>query len=330
MLQYCCYEALYPARALLLFPQGINTSPQPNNPAAAQQKANISGQKSGNAKPIPLETKGQATPNSANQNPKHTAPANEPDNVRVISVPEITVARDKPAFYVSLALAIVGIIGIVVAIATLIIVRRQTKATEKAAKASAESVAAINRQIEVMERQTIATEKAAEATAQSVVLATDTAKRQLRAYLCVSSAILRFYDSNLIGMEVHIRNSGQTPAYSVRQWVKMVVEKYPLANPVPDPPPELRMASAIIGPGDESIFKGNQQIATPAPNVVLGTLVRTVFVTGKVTYKDAFGEDRFTKYRLMYGGPEGGHPEPGKDGSAIGRLQPDTEGNEAN
>ena len=62
--------------------------------------------------------------------------------------------------------------------------------------------------------------------------------------------------------------------------------------------------------------------AVPAAAVsLLGTQHGTIYVYGEVRYRDIFGTERFTKYRLMYGGAEG---------ERSGKMKPCDEGNEAN
>jgi hypothetical protein len=60
----------------------------------------------------------------------------------------------------------------------------------------------------------------------------------------------------------------------------------------------------------------------------LGTMELTLYAYGKVTYRDAFGNQRYTRYRLMHGGGEQIHLRD-KNGIAVGLLKPDYEGNEA-
>jgi hypothetical protein len=80
-----------------------------------------------------------------------------------------------------------------------------------------------------------ATKKAANAAKDSAEAATatvrqmrDTAEKQLRAYVCVDSAVLRFPQPDVPEAQVHFRNCGQTPAYGVRGWIHTWFAEYPL------------------------------------------------------------------------------------------------------
>jgi hypothetical protein len=159
-------------------------------------------------------------------------------------------------------------------------------------------------------------------------LSRDTAQRQLRAYVCVHAVAIHFTDAETVDVRVDIKNSGQTPAYQVRQWIRVFIGTYPLAESLPEPPDDFDMSASVIGPdGFVSIARRPRP---PVDAVALGTPTKTVYAYGKVYYKDAFGESRTTGYRFYYGGnePPGAtrHPD---DGHFIGILRAHAEGNEA-
>lgn len=62
---------------------------------------------------------------------------------------------------------------------------------------------------------------------------------------------------------------------------------------------------------------------------IIGTPKFTLYVYGEIRYKDAFGKERFTRYRLIHGGTEGVRMVRDKDGTENWMLKPDAEGNEA-
>jgi hypothetical protein len=162
-------------------------------------------------------------------------------------------------------------------------------------------------------------------------LAEDTAKRQLRAYICVNTAALELFSPNQPTPIVNFKNCGQTPAYDVRCWIHTWIAHYPLTETLPIPPEDFMMASNTLGPG------GTTHMVAPkkAPldqftTNMLGTATATYFVYGRVTYKDVFGRQWYTNYRLMYGGPReqiDNRKADGKD--QVWVLSPDVEGNEA-
>jgi hypothetical protein len=164
------------------------------------------------------------------------------------------------------------------------------------------------------------------------LLASDTAQRQLRAYICVSSALLKFLRPEVPEIQVHLKNSGQTPAYDVTGWIHMWIEEYPLKVLLPEPPEGFQRSREIIGPASIRTYIIAKKPPIPTESLpLLGTTRGTIYVYGEVRYKDAFGCERFTKYRLIYGGSEGVRKsKPDADGLATAFLKPDREGNESN
>jgi hypothetical protein len=202
--------------------------------------------------------------------------------------------------------------------------------TKRAAKAAATSVEAIDRQAVILERQTAATEKAAEATARSVELAADTAQRQLRAYVGVCAALLKFQYPKHPEAQVSIKNFGQTPAHDVRYWIHTWIAPFPLTDDLPEPDGDFQMSKSLLHPGMESTIVSGEKPPIPK-NItpLIGSEMYTVYVYGKITYRDVFGHERSTTYRLKYGGKEGEVRTTTVSGFECGRLQPDREGNEA-
>jgi len=82
------------------------------------------------------------------------------------------------------------------------------------------------------------------------------------------------------------------------------------------------MSSSLLGSGatHDMQIKHPQPIIKPSFVDEIGTPEGTIYVYGEICYKDVFGNEHFTKYRLMHGGPE--KPPPGV-------LSPCEEGNEA-
>jgi hypothetical protein len=155
----------------------------------------------------------------------------------------------------------------------------------------------------------------------------DTAVRQLRAYVGVDSAVLKFPQPGVPEAQVHFRNFGQTPAYDFRVWIHTWFAAYPLQESVPTAPNGLKMGINVLGPGRTSIMAAPKKPPLPPQNLaLLGTTQFTLYVYGEVRYRDIFGEERRTEYRLIYGGAEGVRQVPDKEEWFLG---PDTEGNKA-
>lgn len=149
----------------------------------------------------------------------------------------------------------------------------------------------------------------------------DASRAELRAYIGVESAQMRFPTPAAPVAEGVIKNFGQTPAHDVRQWVHLWIEAYPLTIDLPLPPPDFVMGQSVLAPGAHtSMFMPKEPPVRPEEIRELGTATGTIWVYGEVTYRDVFGERHRTRYRLFYGGSEG---------VRDGRLKPDQEGNDA-
>jgi len=142
----------------------------------------------------------------------------------------------------------------------------------------------------------------------------DTAERQLRAYVFVESAQVVNVIDGTGSPEAHvtIKNYGQTPAYELVNFSGFAIDEYPT-------PPTLNLTiddkkfgasgktAMALGPGCES-FSITPSQARPVPTEVRSEFIsgtRIAYVYGEVRYKDVFGTERRTEYRLMMGGPAG-------------------------
>jgi hypothetical protein len=161
-------------------------------------------------------------------------------------------------------------------------------------------------------------------------LMSDTAQRQLRAYVCISESLLKFTREDAVihlEAQLYLNNGGQTPAYDVCGWIQAVVREYPLIEALTPPSQELLKAVGIIPPHDKHIIVAKLSV----PGYVLQSLempYSALYVHGTVVYRDAFKNPRHLKYRLIYGGPSGTRRKRDSNGIEIGLLSMDTEGNE--
>jgi len=176
------------------------------------------------------------------------------------------------------------------------------------------------------------TDKLWDASDQQLRLSETTAERQLRAYVFVSSAKVTYVTDDGGGIpeaHVFIKNSGQTPAYKVQNVSGFAFDKWPV-------PANLNlivtdqefsaaaktMTNLASGSCETSII--SSKLDKPLPGEDRAALSRgeiVIFVYGEIRYIDAFGKKRWTKYRLMMGGPAG---------ARGGQLVGCEEGNDAN
>jgi hypothetical protein len=187
----------------------------------------------------------------------------------------------------------------------------------------------VRRQADIYEQQRAQMVKAGKQTDELLETMRDTAIRELRAYVCMSSAQIGFMRERAPEIHVRIKNYGKTPAYDVRMWIGGALGPYPLAHTLEPPPTGFQMSTSTLAPDAKPytmIFRHPEIPESAMP--VLGTSMLTLYAYGEVVYRDAFGKQRSTKYRLMYGGRERAILKDVK-GVAVALLKPDTEGNEA-
>src|ERR1700674_386206 len=215
------------------------------------------------------------------------------------------------------------------------IMKQHKVSLEQLARAAADNADAASKNAEFSRLNAAATEQTATAakvsadvSQKTLVLAGETAQKQLRAYVCVDSAVVKFPQPDVPEAQVSFKNCGQTPAYDFRGWIHTWFCEHPLKDALPPASNALRKGTEVLPPGRKSIFVANKKPPLPPQWLaLLGTVKFTFYIYGEVYYRDAFGKEQWTKYRLIYGGL-GGPPRkvPDKEEWLVG---PDTEGNEA-
>jgi hypothetical protein len=161
--------------------------------------------------------------------------------------------------------------------------------------------------------------------------ATETSERQLRAYICVSKGRLNYREDGY-EPQIHFANRGQTPAYDVKIWAESAVREYPSWGPLQlrRPPEDAPMANGILGPDGKYKMVTRKVPTSVANQTFMQTRYQILYVYGEATYKDAFGVSRYTRFRLIFGGPAGTRSRIDKEGNEMGYLSEAPEGNEAN
>jgi len=146
-------------------------------------------------------------------------------------------------------------------------------------------------------------------TAYQAWIAKDTMRRQLRAYLSVTTSGPPGVFAGLKpGSPGHpnplavlfIKNSGQTPAYEVSSWIAIDVKEYPLKTPLPTAPITQKLARTIIAPGDATSLitkAGRPLVSDEESDIRQGK--KAIYVCGEVKYRDAFGRRQFVRFRFF-------------------------------
>jgi hypothetical protein len=151
----------------------------------------------------------------------------------------------------------------------------------------------------------IAAGRAATATESAVELTRQTAERQLRAYVVITSAEPSFDGAGDLTVTIKITNCGQTPAYNVTASRDIRILDFP--NPQFSPIPETRTPRFTLAKDQP------MEIAPVLRNVAgisdIGALFdagRAVYIFGEVIYEDIFKKRRRMPFHMICTGRESG------------------------
>jgi hypothetical protein len=137
-------------------------------------------------------------------------------------------------------------------------------------------------------------------------LASETAQRELRAYIVgTSSAQMRGFNGPRPICLLSFKNAGQTPAFNVSVWTSNAVAAYPMENP-PAPPnhtPEEESSVGVVAPGGEfhnEIVSDIEVTAAERAEVIAGRCA--FYIYGKISYRDSFGIERTATFCHFFAG----------------------------
>jgi hypothetical protein len=127
-------------------------------------------------------------------------------------------------------------------------------------------------------------------------------EKRLRAYISVRIEQSPDIDNDSFAeLTILFKNSGQTPAYNVRYPTGYTSD---LPNfDCPEPPATLVRERAIFDPGEERrVTLRFSEPLSAADKDAIQTGAKLIFVFGKITFTDAFGNNRWRTFCLMHGG----------------------------
>jgi hypothetical protein len=175
--------------------------------------------------------------------------------------------------------------------------------------------------------QTVAVRRQEIAMRRQTRVAIDTARRQLRAYVSVSVALLKPYGPNQFEAQITVKNCGQTPAYKVdhriNTWIGPVNTPY---ASLPQPGSlSVREGDAVLGPDQTLILTRQRETFGGLPEGPLGGPGKLVYAYGSVWYEDAFGRGQRTRFCVCWNG----RMTTLRDGQQMGVFNTTNEGNDA-
>lgn len=130
----------------------------------------------------------------------------------------------------------------------------------------------------------------------------ESAKRQLRAYVHIDDTRGPDLTKDCpYWFEFFVKNGGKTPAYAVRQWTGFTLGPYPLNQPLPSPTTPPRYAAIVNADGRVKVQGEISQYSADEVMRIQAEDTR-LYVFGRIIYRDVFGSNWETNFRMMYGG----------------------------
>lgn len=137
----------------------------------------------------------------------------------------------------------------------------------------------------------------------SVRVSRQTAERQLRAYLNYFNGRVMNFGKPGAYVRAQVVNRGQTPAYEVRLRQSAVLAPLPLTEPLRHGPEKKLTNAGVLQPGDDF---GLTVTVTPDLTEEQAKAVNdgaaAIYFFGEIEYRDAFGQFRWSRYRMMLRG----------------------------
>lgn len=146
-----------------------------------------------------------------------------------------------------------------------------------------------------------AAERAADAAMRSADIAADTSKKQLRAYVRKSSAQI---EELVVGLSprvtVEFDNVGSTPAHEVVSWLGVNVTIAPTEPDLSPPKDRDSFSRGSLAPRESKSVSMTLPIWTAENETAFREGRVSIFAYGEVTYRDIFGEEWSTCFRLLH------------------------------
>jgi hypothetical protein len=130
-----------------------------------------------------------------------------------------------------------------------------------------------------------------------------TARRQLRAYVFITTAeIGDIDDSQNLHASVSIKNSGQTPAYDLINRGAITIREARLRGDLWPEDKDASLSKTALGPGEVLGKYFSARPLTTEERAAVRSGTHAIYVYGEILYKDAFRRRRHSRYRFMHGG----------------------------
>ena len=162
-----------------------------------------------------------------------------------------------------------------------------------------------------------------------VTVTQNNSKKQLRAYVFADA----FLVAGITGpsgpiITMDIKNSGQSPALDLKAWSGLIIERYPAPGQFPVPPSDLILSKTNLASfggtsSGSSVLLRSPRSLTPEEISGLQNNTLAIYSFGRMEYRDIFGKNHFTTFRVYF------NTTIGKIGTSAQKMSYCAEGNEA-
>ncbi len=147
--------------------------------------------------------------------------------------------------------------------------------------------------------------RAAIATARTVKVTSDTAERQLRAYVHISQPTITLNEDGTAAINIRIENAGRTPAHHLIWWEKAGVGAHDLKTELRSDNPDPEYVSGLVlqagGSADHDVKLNILNIEENRE--AIANSESAIFIYGNIKYRDIFNKEHTTRFQLAYSGP---------------------------
>jgi len=237
--------------------------------------------------------------------------------------------------------AIISLLGTVGLIVTIFLTKKSIDMTRLAnqmteAANTAADIRARETAIETA-RALAASEQAAAAALEQAQIARETAKIQLRPYLHVRRLAISNFEQFPMNIPFIAINYGETPAHDAKLFTNMqIVHMDTWDGTVTEPKPSMWNSSAPVAKGEKYISYDRPFDKLPTNQLELQRNIlnsirsgeTALVLNGRIEYKDDFGNQYHSNYKVILGGPNPPHLQ-NIDGEDLYPMAYLPDGNEA-
>jgi len=142
--------------------------------------------------------------------------------------------------------------------------------------------------------------RSAKAAEESIAQADTHARQELRAYVHLHSAqVFNIDEPEQRFVIVEMQNYGKTPALDVEYWIGEHAREWPTQSAFDDAPQTLSKGKEPLAPGRGSIMHIHVGLLSESEENAFQQGFFGIYAWGKVTYRDIFGQQYMTRFRLV-------------------------------